>query len=87
MADERTAYPDSSRRSEQLSCTKYFHPSYDLFSMIYQSFNDFLEFLKLFSSNNKQNKVLSPSAEIARVYDSRPGGPVRMHTQQLTNQH
>ena len=31
--DERTAYPDSSRRSEQLSCTKYFHPSYGLKDM------------------------------------------------------
>ena len=31
VADERTAYPDSSRRSEQLSCRKYFHPSYGLF--------------------------------------------------------
>ena len=33
VADERAAYPDSSRRSEQLSCTKFFHPSYDLFSI------------------------------------------------------
>ena len=31
VADERAAYPDSSRHSEQLSCTKYFHPSYVLF--------------------------------------------------------
>ena len=31
VADERAAYPDSSRRSEQLSCTKFFHPSYGLF--------------------------------------------------------
>ena len=31
VADERTAYLDSSRRSEQLSCTKHFHPSYGLF--------------------------------------------------------
>ena len=28
---ERAAYSDSSRRSEQLSCTKYFHPGYGLF--------------------------------------------------------
>ena len=28
VVDERTAYPDSSRRSEQLSCTKFFDPSY-----------------------------------------------------------
>ena len=31
VADERTACPDSSRRSEQLSCRKFFHLSYDLF--------------------------------------------------------
>ena len=45
MADERAAYPDSSRRSEQLSCIKLFHPSYRLFYMIFQSLNDFLEFI------------------------------------------
>ena len=28
VADERVAYLDSSRRFEQLSCTKFFHPSY-----------------------------------------------------------
>ena len=31
VADERVAYSDSSRRSEQLSCTKYFHPCYRFF--------------------------------------------------------
>ena len=31
VAGERATYPDSSRRSEQLSCTKFFHPSYSLF--------------------------------------------------------
>ena len=31
MADERFAYPDSSRRSEQLLCIKFFQPSYGLF--------------------------------------------------------
>ena len=41
--DERTAYPDSSRRSEQLSCTKFFHPSYGLFYMIFERFNNILE--------------------------------------------
>ena len=35
VADERAVYPDSSRRSEQLSCRKYFHPSYGLFYMIF----------------------------------------------------
>ena len=38
VADERAAYPDSSRRSEQLSCTKYFHPSYDLFYINFKRF-------------------------------------------------
>ena len=36
MADERAAYPDSSRRSEQLSCTKYFHLTYGLFYINFQ---------------------------------------------------
>ena len=35
VADERAAYPDSSCRSEQLSCRKYFHPSYGLKDMIF----------------------------------------------------
>ena len=35
VADEQAAYPDSSRRSKQLSYTKYFHPSYGLFYMIF----------------------------------------------------
>ena len=35
VADERAAYPDSSRRFEQLSCRKYFHPRYGLFYMIF----------------------------------------------------
>ena len=46
MADERSAYLDSSRRSEQLSCTKFFHPSYGLFYMIFQSFKQFLNFFE-----------------------------------------
>ena len=44
MADERAAYSDSSRRSEKLSCTKYFHPSYGLFPMIFRSLNNVMEF-------------------------------------------
>ena len=35
VADERAAYPGSSRRSEQLSCIKFFDPSYGLFNMIF----------------------------------------------------
>ena len=31
VADEWTMYSNSSRRSEQLSCTQFFHPSYGLF--------------------------------------------------------
>ena len=38
MEDERAAYPGSSHRSKQLSCTKYFHPSYELFYMIIRGF-------------------------------------------------
>ena len=43
MADERAAYTDSSRRSEQLSCTKYFHVSYGLFYMNFQRFKQYSE--------------------------------------------
>ena len=52
MADERVAYPDSSRRSEQLSCTKFFHPSYGLFYINFKSFNLFSEFLDLILIQN-----------------------------------
>ena len=41
--DERTAYSDSSRRSEQLSYRKHFHPSYRLFYMNFLSFKHILE--------------------------------------------
>ena len=59
MADERTAYPKASRRSEQLSCTKSFHPSYGLFYMIFQSFKQFLNFLNLFIISELKVKLLS----------------------------
>ena len=42
----RLAYPGLSRRSEQLSCSKFFDPSYGYFSMIFQSFNNHLELIK-----------------------------------------
>ena len=42
VADERYAYPDLSRRSEQLSWRKYFNPSYGLFNINFKSFNSFL---------------------------------------------
>ena len=47
MADERTAYPDSSRRSEQLSCFNFFDLSYGLKDMNYLSFYYFSEILEL----------------------------------------
>ena len=40
-------YSDSLYFSDQFSYINYFHPSYRLFSMIFQSFN-FLDFLVLF---------------------------------------
>ena len=49
LADERTAYPDSSRRSEQLSCRKYFHPNYGLKDMIFKRFKSFSDFNYLFN--------------------------------------
>ena len=42
MADERVACSGSSCRFEQLSCTKYFHLSYELFNINFQRFNQFL---------------------------------------------
>ena len=42
--DEQGAYLDSSRRSEQLWCTKFFHPSYGLFYINFQSFIHFEKF-------------------------------------------
>ena len=41
--DERTAYSDSSRRSERLSYRKHFHPSYGLKDMNFLSLFEFLE--------------------------------------------
>ena len=43
VVDERTAYSDSSRRSEQLSYRKHFHPGYGLKDMNFQSLFEFLE--------------------------------------------
>ena len=45
MVDERAAYPGSSRRSEQLSCAKFFHPSYGLFYINFKRFKSFLGFI------------------------------------------
>ena len=41
--DERTAYSDSSRRSEQLSYRKHFRPSYGSKDMNFESLFEFLE--------------------------------------------
>ena len=35
LGGRTVAYPGSSRRSEQLSCTKFFHPSFGLKDMIF----------------------------------------------------
>ena len=45
VVDERAAYPDSSRRSEQLSCTKFFDPSYGLPDINFKRFKSFLGFI------------------------------------------
>ena len=46
MCGGRTAvYPGSSRRSEQLPCTKFFHPSYGLFYINFRSFKSILGFI------------------------------------------
>ena len=49
VADEWAAYPNLSHRSEQLSCTKYFHPSYGLF---YINFQRSIQFMDLFIFQN-----------------------------------
>ena len=54
--DERTAYSDSSRRSEQLSYRKHFHPSYGL---KYMNFQSLFEFLELFELSKKMNYDVS----------------------------
>ena len=41
----RAAYPDSSRRSEQLSCAKYFQPRYGLFYINFKRFKSILGFI------------------------------------------
>ena len=47
VVDERTTYLDTSRRSEQLSYRKHFHPSYGLKDMNFQSLFEFLELCEL----------------------------------------
>ena len=54
--DERTAYSDSSRRSEQLSCRNHFHPSYGLKDM---NFQRLFECLELFEFSKKMNYDVS----------------------------
>ena len=41
VVDERAAYPESPRRSEQLSCTKFFDPSYGLPYINFKRFKSF----------------------------------------------
>ena len=55
MADERVVYPNSSRRSKQLSCTKFFHPSYGIF---YINFKSFISFLELTESIKLENAII-----------------------------
>ena len=59
MADERVAYSSSSRRSEQLSGTKFFHRSYGLFSMIFQGFNNIPKLLLI--RNKRGNCYVHPA--------------------------
>ena len=52
-------YSDSLYFSDHFSYINYFHPSYGLFYMNFQSFNDFLEFLDLILILNIKQKLLS----------------------------
>ena len=58
LTGKRNAYSNSSRRSEQLSCIKLFHPSYGLISMNFQSFKHFLKLLKLTEITKKEYDVI-----------------------------
>ena len=50
MADERAVYPDSSRRSEQLSCTKFFIRATVYFILILKGLNHFYDLFNYFNA-------------------------------------
>ena len=66
MADERVAYPGSSRRSEQLSCTKFFDPSYGLIYMVFQRFKQYSQII--INSKLKAKMLDAPSTGYTEVY-------------------
>ena len=57
--DERATYPDSSRRSEQLSCTKFFHPSYGLFYINSKRFKSLLGLAELIKSKGIYDVIMT----------------------------
>ena len=58
--DIRVAYSSSLYFSEQLSCIKFFHPTYGLKDINFYSLNQFIEFLLLLKSNIIQNSDVDP---------------------------
>ena len=86
MADERTVYSDVSRRSELLSCRKLFHPSYGLFSTIFQRFKHYLNLLEfILISKINGNWLGAPAVHLA-VHKEVGNGPSQLPSQQLTGQ-
>ena len=72
---------DSSCLCEQLSCTKYFHPSYGYFYINFQSFKPFYEVSGfIIKSKLKQEILLSPTAILATAYDSGANGDGLTHS-------
>ena len=65
--DIRVAYSYSLDFSDQLSCIKFFHLSYGLKDINFQSFiqKEFLDFLLLFNSNIIQNSALTEGAHLS----------------------
>ena len=62
MVDERDAYSESSYFSEQLSCIKYFHPSYGLFYINFQSLKHTLKIILIIKFNRK-GIMISPRGQ------------------------
>ena len=80
MTDERAAYSDSSCRSEQLSSTKFFHPSYNYFILIFKVLNHFLNY---FNSKIIIKLLGVPSPVYTKMY---PGADMWAKGTQLTSQ-
>ena len=69
-------YSDFSHFSDHFSYINYFHPSYGLFYMIFQSFKRFLKFTGIKLNSKINGKLLgAPGAVHPAVYTEADGGP------------